>query len=80
MLDDFFSTIGCGILFLIALAGIVVIIAVKIFEILLWVIGIFLALVLIVYFWYWLCRMIAKMLPEGTRAQRWFQKRGEIKV
>ena len=31
MLDNFFSTIGCGILFLIALVGIVVIIGVKIF-------------------------------------------------
>ena len=75
MLNDFFSGIGFVVLFLIALAIAVIVVG---FKILLWVVGITLALVLITSFWYWLCRMIAKMLPEGTKAQQWFKKRGEI--
>lgn len=76
MFDDLFSGIGLVALLLIALVIAVTIIG---FKVLLWVVGIILALVLIASFWYWLCRMMAKMLPEGTPAQQWFKKRGEIK-
>lgn len=75
MLEDLFNGLGLGVLFLIALVLVVITIG---FKVLLWVGGIIIACVLgyaiIKAIWFWTCRLMAYILPKGSRTQVWFDR------